>query len=449
MTLSHIRTAGAALCLGLLWTTLWLLTQGLATALWQWLGLMGLLWVWFGLGIWLIRKVPVRVAVGLILLGAIALPLTVGFRAPSSSDDLYRYIWDGRIQAQGIDPYRYAPAAPELVPYRDEFLWPEKSAWCVPADSMDLTPGCTLINRPQVHTIYPPVAQAYFAVVHFLSPPDSRETPIQLAATLFAWVATVLLVVALPRLGIGVQYAAIWAWCPLVALEAGNNAHLDVVGAFFAIAALVAFALRRGVFSGVLIGLAVATKITPVLVGPAMLRRRPVIVVGSALATVILVYLPHVLAVGPGVLGYTRGYLAEEGFSDGRRFALLTLLVPERFAAVVAVVLLAAVAVAVIWKSNPDRPWDGALVMTGVTLLVTAPAHSWYAVLLVGLVALAGRAEWLSIAVAGYVAQYFYELQLEPVDAQRIGYGAAALVIAIVTLVRVARTRVTSSDRER
>lgn len=428
---------GVAACLALLGLDVWLITHTPpGTTLTQWLMLMAAAWVLFGFGIWLIRKVPARTAMALILLGGLAFPLAAGFAPPRSSDDLYRYIWDGRVQAAGIDPYRYRPAAPELVPLRDDFLWPEKSAWCIPADSTDLVPGCSLINRPHVHTIYPPVAQGFFTVVHLLSPAGAREGPIQLAATLFAWAATVLLVLALPRLGVSMHYAAAWAWCPLVALEAGNNAHIDVVGAFFAIAALIAVAAKRSVLGGVLVGLAAAVKITPAMIGPAMLRRRPFAVVGAALATVAAVYLPHVLAVGPGVLGYIPGYLDEEGFATGKRFALLTLVVPDRFATAVAAAILAAVAAAVVWKSDPDRPWDGALAMTGATMLVTTPAHSWYAILLVAVVAFTSRVEWLTIAVAGYVAQYFHELQLLPLDAQRLGYGSALVIVGIATVWR-------------
>ena len=115
---------------------------------------------------------------------------------------------------------------------------------------------------------------------------------------------------------------------------------MDVVAAFLSVAALVTLArsaaVRGHIVAGGLLGLAVATKLTPVLVVPALLRRpatRALAVLGAAATTVAVAYLPHVLAVGPAVVGYLPGYLGEEGYADGSRFALLTLLFPASVAA--------------------------------------------------------------------------------------------------------------------
>jgi hypothetical protein len=131
-----------------------------------------------------------------------------------------------------------------------------------------------------------------------------------------------------------------------------------------------------------------------------------------------------VIAVGGAVIGYLPGYLTEEGYGTGRRFQLLGLAVPGSWAAPAAVVVLGAVALAVLRTAHPDRPWRGALVMTGAALAVTTPELPWYAVLLVALVALDGRAEWLAIAAAG---------DLTPNGA---GYAAAVAAVAVVSLAR-------------
>ncbi len=112
----------------------------------------------------------------------------------------------------------------------------------------------------------------------------------------------------------------LWAWCPTVALEAGNNAHVDVLAAGFAAAALILLArpgwpgssagpLRRPLAGGALLALAIWTKVTPVLIAPAVLRRRPVAVICAGITATVIVYLPHVLAVGSGVIGFLPGYL--------------------------------------------------------------------------------------------------------------------------------------------
>ena len=73
--------------------------------------------------------------------------LALLFVEPYLSTDIYRYIWDGRVQAAGINPYRYVPKAPELAQLRDAAIFP-------------------LINRASyAPTIYPPVAQAIFLAI--------------------------------------------------------------------------------------------------------------------------------------------------------------------------------------------------------------------------------------------------------------------------------------------
>ena len=333
------------------------------------LPLIAAAWVAFLSAAWLLRKVPLRASVVLILLGGIAIQLAAVSAPPKNSDDVYRYIWDGRVQAAGIDPYEYVPAARQLTGLRDELLWHPGAYWCVkPAyvakhPAADLAAGCTAINRPTVPTVYPPVAEAYFLGVHYLPGSDDSTTPIQATAALVAVLTTVLLLFGLRGLGRGVRMAALWSWCPTVALEAGNNAHVDVVAVAIAAAALLVLATartrRRTVVGGVLLGLAIATKVTPVLTVPALLRRRWLTVAAAAGGAFVTVYIPHVIAVGTKVIGYLPGYLKEEGYTSGTRFGIIGLFAGGRAAILTAVLVLAAVALGVLRYSDPDRPWRG------------------------------------------------------------------------------------------
>ena len=249
------------------------------------LPLIALAWIAFLAAAAALRKVPRRAAVGLILLGGIAVQAAAMSAPPRLSDDVYRYIWDGQVQAAGIDPYEYVPAAQQLAGLRDEFLWHPSADHCLSQSyvsshqAADLMAGCTLINRPAVPTIYPPVAEAFFLGVHYLPSADDSTTPIQAATAGAAILTTVLLLFGLRRLGRDVRTAALWAWCPTVAVEAGNSAHVDIVAVGITAAALLVLATARGrtgrtVLGGILLGLAIATKVTPVLTVPAVLRRR-------------------------------------------------------------------------------------------------------------------------------------------------------------------------------
>ena len=128
-------------------------------------------------------------------------------------------------------------------------------------------------------TIYPPVAEAYFLAVHYLSPGGSGTTPIQAAAALCAVLVTLLLLSACR------SWAATPGW-PCCGPGAhgrpggGQQRARGRAGRVFTVAALILLA-RPGpgarappLAGGALLGLAIATKVTPVLVAPAVLRRR-------------------------------------------------------------------------------------------------------------------------------------------------------------------------------
>lgn len=388
-------------------------------ARWQLLGWIGVLWAGFALASWLLLQVPSRLAVPLVIAGGLVLQAVALSVPPRTTDDFYRYAWDGRVQAAGISPYRYVPTAPELSGLRDEWLFPG---------------GTPRLNHPDEPTIYPPGAQLYFLATHSLSPAGSRHKPWQLAAAFLALTTTVALVAVLRRSRRDPRLAVLWAWCPTVVLEAGNNAHVDVLAALLVVAGLGALAAARSRLGGALLGVAVAVKLLPALVlaGLSPWRSRTTWAVAGLTAG--LLYLPHLLTVGADVLGFLPGYLAEEGYDGGGRFALLRLVSPRAVAPYAAAAVLVGVAVWT-WRRPADltRPWRGPLVLTGTAFLLLTPSYPWYALLLVALVALDGRWEWLAVAAAGYVAYFAGPLGITHVTMQAIGYGAALAVVAAQT----------------
>ena len=110
----------------------------------------------FGGLAWWVRRDLATVSLPAILLITAAVQVCGLLVFPLTSDDIYRYVWDGRVQLAGIDPYRFVPLDPALTFLRDAQLFPPG--------------GPPAINRPGVHTIYPPGAQAVFTAVAFLVP---------------------------------------------------------------------------------------------------------------------------------------------------------------------------------------------------------------------------------------------------------------------------------------
>lgn len=436
-------------------------------------------WAVFAVAVVVVRRLPVRVAVPLVVVGAVLLQLVAVSYPPRSTDDYFRYAWDGRVQVSGVDPYRYTPTDPALAHLRDDWLFPPECR---------VTPGsvtpCTRMNHPTSPTIYPPVAQAEFALVHLLTrplgPDGGGDRTWQVTGALLATATLGLLLLVLRRYG-DPRNAVLWGWCPTVVLEAGNAAHVDVLASLFVVAALglaaaaahreaVGRAARRvSALAGVAFGAAVATKLLPLLLAPALVARLPAVrrsagrdgrdgrddtgwrrwlgtrglLVASAVGLVVVSYVPHVLAVGPAVLGFLPGYLNEEGYDGQSRFALFTPWLPERVAMVVGLGLLAAVALLVARKADPRRPWTGALTVAGAAFAVLAVTYPWYALLLVVLVALDGRAEWLALAAAAYPAYIAPPLGLPFSFVQRTCYGVAVAVVVVVHVLRARRRGVT------
>jgi hypothetical protein len=419
-------------------------------------------WVAFVAAAWLLRKVPRRAAVVLILLGGIAVQAVAVSAPPKLSTDSYRYVWDGQVQAAGFDPYQYVPAATQLTGLRNDFLFYPGAEYCVSPSyvlshpAAELTSGCTRINRPAVPTIYPPVAEAYFLGVHFLPTAADSSTPIQATTALAAVLITVLLLFALRRLRRDVRMAALWSWCPTVALEAGNSAHVDVIAVGLTLVAILLLATarapRRTIAGGILLGLAIATKMTPVLALPAVLargddpprpprrgiRRRWVTVAAAAGGAFVAVYLPHLVRVGGKVIGFLPGYLQQENYTTGTRYGIIGLFIIGPLASAVAVLILAAVALAVLQFADPDRPWRGALYMTAAALAVATPHYQWYSLLLVMLVALDGRPEWLAFAAGGYytAAPDLGRFTPPPRLVNAIAYGIPVVIVAAGWLIR-------------
>lgn len=393
-------------------------------------------WLLALVGGWLLlRARPGRGAFVLLFTGLLALQVAAFTRGTQISDDLYRYAWDGRVQAAGIDPYRYPPADPELRRFRDPWLWPD-AATCERLGKRDVE--CSRINRPRERTIYPPVAEAWFTAVHLLPGPP-REHRQQLYAGLASLGLTVLLVALLRRRGHDPRLAVFYAWSPLAGLDIASDGHVDVLAVLLGVGALWVLARRRPALGGLLLGAAIAVKLYPALLLPAAVRRRPVVVGATTAALVAAVYLPHVVAVGPRVLGYLPGYLREENYEGGGRFVLLSLVgLSGRAATVVAVLILAVVAVVVL-RSHPERVpvTRAALWMVGAALLVANPVQPWYAILLVALAIVEARLEWLAVAVAAYPT-YFTALLLDA-PAREVGggsYAAAGLVVLAGSVLR-------------
>lgn len=335
--------------------------------------------------VWVIRHpLPARGALAVIVLIAIASRLVYVMQPPSVSDDIFRYVWDGRIQSMGLNPYRYTPADPAVAQFRDEIIAP-------------------LINRQGVPTIYPPVAQFLFAAIYFLHPDSVAWTKFALIGIDLLTLGTI--AALLPRLGLRRERVLLYAWHPLLILELGHSGHIDIAMLAFLALALMARLDRRPWRVGFFLACAALTKFYALLALPALLdprqRRDPRLMIGL-FGTAALAYFPF-LGVGGRVFGYLGGYVQEEGVASGARFYPLALLMGWNGGAIpalelplglptisIAFIYLAGIAtlcgLLALWcwlvppadqRSIPER----ALLLCATFIVVSTPTYPWYSLL--------------------------------------------------------------------
>lgn len=342
----------------------------------------------------LVRRPSARVALPIIVLIALAARLVLASGVPYASSDIYRYIWDGKVQVHGINPYRYAPQADALKSLQDTVTYP-------------------FMNRRWVPTIYPPVAQFTFVTLYLIHPNSIDWT--RLAFSLFDVGIILLIALALKRVGSRPERVVLYAWHPLAIFEIGNSGHVDVVAVLLLLLALQARLSRRPILTGAALAAAALIKYYALVAAPALLTgnwRRDLKFGAGFLGSTLIAYVPYI-SVGKRVLGFLPGYVKEEGFASGGRFYILDRLgeyahkfgwqLPQLFvghhlnAAHVydlALVLVMGGLAIWVWRKPVDQPQEIArrVLLLFMTLLVlSTPSYPWYALLPLSLLPFAGR----------------------------------------------------------
>ncbi len=341
-----------------------------------------------------LRHAPPRGALWLVLGVALVLRAMVLPAYPFLSSDLFRYIWDGRVQNADTNPYRYIPADPALVTLRDAAIYPHVG------------------RREYAPTIYPPVAQLVFRAVAAVS-----ETPLAMKAAMvgFETLAIGCLVALLRSAGLPPARVLVYAWNPLAVWAFAGNGHVDAVSIGLIALALLARARHRDGWAGAILGAATLVKFLPIVLAPALWRRWNIRFIAALIAAIGLPYALYA-DVGWRVFGFLTAYGGEEGLSAGTGLWLLAglgRLVTLPGYAGPAYLALAAIALAAIgvrialWTRWPaDQRADitqvcGACgILAAATVVALCPHYPWYFVWLAvpACVAPFRSVIWLSVA---------------------------------------------------
>ena len=371
---------------------------------------------------WVLSKRPAPLWLVLAVAGALRLAQLEA--PPLLSTDAYRYVWDGRVQAAGINPYRHIPASPELRALRDRLIYPN-------------------INRKDyARTIYPPAAQAFFLATTRIS-----ETITWMKVSMVLWeaLATFLLWKLLRREGRAGSELLLYLWHPLPVWEFAGSGHLDAAALACVLAALLARGKGATALSGVALALGGLFKLYPLALAPVVWRRGDLKMPAALLATLACGYLPY-LPAGWLVLGFLPTYVSEEGLDSGTRYYLLQLAThatgvsfPAFAYLLLAGVLLVALS---LWVALRDeQPSQAGVLVASAATLLLSPRYAWY---LAWLLPLAVLARSVPVLLLGATSFLLYQSLLEdtPEAALQTGhllYASFVLFLLLEALRRRAK----------
>jgi alpha-1,6-mannosyltransferase len=369
------------------------------------------------------ERAPPDRALWLIIALAILLRAYVLLFNPLLSSDIYRYIWDGRVQAAGINPYRYFPADEALAFLRDAAIFPH-------------------INRvDSAVTIYPPVAQFFFFIVTRIG---ENVTTMRLAMLGCESVTVTLIMLLLRRMNRPVVRVIAYLWHPLPLWEIANSGHVDALMVALMLLGLWIALTGHALRGAALIAFSALVKpfAVPALAGiwrPWDLKMPLVVIAAMALC-----YLPY-LSVGWGVLGFlTKGYLMEEGISAGYELwplSLWRLVFGQHQGDVVGYAVLAALVLLFKGLSvarRSDRSIASSLadinMLLLITLLFVSPNYPWYFLVITPFVALCGSAPTWAVSIGALLLseQLDWDFYIPRMVTKSILFGGLLLAWGLV-----------------
>jgi hypothetical protein len=313
----------------------------------------------------------------------LAIIFRLGLIAPDPvvlSKDMYRYIWDGRVQQNGINPYLYPPGADELENMRDDKIFPN-------------------INRKDYPTLYPAGAQLFFRIFYILV--GDSVTGYKSIMVFFDILTLLVLAALLHTWGLNLSRIIVYAWNPLVIFEIAYSGHLEGLAVFLMLAAFYLYAIHKKIPAIIMLALSAAVKLYPALLLAALLNRKDRIKgIITFSATIMLLYLPFVGA-GGKVSGFLPVYLKNpsESFNLGLKYLVMYLIPGLDYyrLSLLYIIALAIAGLVVFLKVKEDiEVLRYAYILTGLLLiLMPASLHPWYVILIIPFLVIYPSPAWL------------------------------------------------------
>jgi alpha-1,6-mannosyltransferase len=274
-------------------------------------------------------------------------------RVPSGPDeDIHRYVWDGRLQRLGYNPYVVVPSDPAV-------------------DGLH-TPETRNMSSPDLPSPYPPGAQLFFRAVTAI---QESTFALKVALVVCEFAIVFVLLDVLHCNGQGAHLALAYAWCPLLAIEVAGSGHIDIVGALLLLISAAALGRRWRATSAVALGLSVAVKFLPVVLLPLYWKRLRIRDAALAAAVIGLLYVPF-LNHGRIPIGSLSTYVQSFRF-NGPVFAVFDHVVPPQLLAGLAVLVGLVTAT---WLRRSTTEWSPQVFVwpMAASLLCSPVVFPWY-----------------------------------------------------------------------
>jgi alpha-1,6-mannosyltransferase len=347
---------------------------------------------------------------------------------PGADDDIHRYVWDGRLQRLGYNPYIVVPSDPAVKGLH--------------------TPETRNLNNPDLPSPYPAGAQLFFRAVTAIQE-STFALKVAFVVCEFAIVFVLLDVLRCTQQGAHLVLA--FAWNPLLAIEVAGSGHIDIVGALLLVVSAAALARRWRATAAVALGLAVAVKFLPVVLLPLYWKRVRIRDAALAAAVVGLLYVPF-LNHGRIPFGSLGNYVQSFRF-NGPVFAVLDQVAPPR--------LLAGLAVlvgffAAIWLRRKAPAWspDAFAWPMAASLLCAPVVYPWYLLWLLPFLGSASALPIIVWTVSIIPTYYVWHLRtlgrpwVVPGWIMPLEYGCVAMSVAMIAWQRLARPAGTQCSTE-
>ncbi|MGO9518991.1 MAG: glycosyltransferase 87 family protein [Candidatus Korobacteraceae bacterium] len=359
---------------------------------------------------------------GVIVIGLVLAALWhIAFlRIPTGSDDdVRRYVWDGRLQRLGYNPYVVVPDDPAFAALH--------------------TAETRALNHPHVPSPYPPGAQLFFRAVTAI---HESVFALRVAFVICDLLIVFVLLYILRCTGQGAHWILAYAWHPLLATEVAGSGHIDIFGALLLVVSFAALLRRWRAIASVAFALAVAVKFLPVLLLPLYWRR--VRIRDAVLAAIVfaLLYLPF-LNHGQIPIGSVGTYIQSFRFNDPVFAALERVASPQAAAGLAAFigVLIA------IWFRTKFQTWSAdAFAWPMAASLLCAPViYPWYLLWLLPFVRSVSTLPiiiWTVSIIPTYIVWHLRTLGrpwVIPGWITLLEYGSVAMTAAVILLRRITR----------